>query len=875
MEEMLGGLRHLLTMVFLSDFAGALVMPVMTDVTVAAMCSDLNDSCSFAVYLTGIQQVAVGLGTMVMMPVIGNLADRYGIKTLLTLPMCLSIIPPGYRRDTNFFYAFYITKTLFDMVCRGTVDCLAYAYVAKNIHGMKRITMFGVLASVKLISGICATFAARFLPIASTFQVSAISLFVDLVYMRVFLKERLPDDDEDDYDDDSNHQEVHDGEDLMMLAEPILRDAPIKTHAFNTMYSSLKDMASLIMNSTILIQTLIVTFFATFSETGMESAYMYFLKARFGFNKNEFAELVLLASIIGCISQLFIFPILASAVGERKVLSTGLLMEFFRAALLSVSWSAWVPYATSVLAPGIMFVMPSVYGIASKQVASSEQGKVLGFISGVKSFAGVVAPFVYSPLTALFLSKDAPFYFPGFSLLCISLSWMIGFLQSLLIKYVPSPSLNEAINNRFAEFLVSPVMTDVTVAAVCSGLNDSCSLAVYLTGVQQVTVGLGTMVMMPVIGNLSDRYGIKALLTLPMCLSILPPAILGYRRDTNFFYASYITKTLFDIVCQGTVDCLAHAYVAKNMHGRTRISMFGVLAGVRSISGVCASVTTRFLPVALIFQVSAISAFVGLVYMRVFLKERLQDDDDDNYYDGGDLRMFGEPILKDAPTSHVFSNKYSSLKDMVNLMKNSTILVQALIVTFFAMFSQRGTESSFMYFMKFRFGFNKNDFAELFLLIWIIGSISQLFILPILVSTIGARRVLSAGLLMEFVNTVIRSVSWAAWVPYATTLLVPGAMFVMPTVCGIASRQVGSSEQGKVQGCIYGVKSLAEVVAPFVFSPLTALFLSKNAPFYFPGFSLLCVAFPLMIGLLQSLMIKDVPSLSMEKAMSNTSNGEA
>jgi hypothetical protein len=37
-----------------------------------------------------------------------------------------------------------------------------------------------------------------------------------------------------------------------------------------------------------------------------------------------------------------------------------------------------------------------------------------------------------------------------------------------------------------AEYLIRPVMTDVTVAAVCSGLDDSCSLAVYLTGVQQV-----------------------------------------------------------------------------------------------------------------------------------------------------------------------------------------------------------------------------------------------------------------------------------------------------------------------------------------------------------------------------------------------------
>ncbi|XP_023641489.1 uncharacterized protein LOC17891271 isoform X3 [Capsella rubella] len=339
----IGELRHMLTTVFLSGFAGFLVRPVMTDVTVAAVCSGINGSCSLAVYLTGVQQVAVGLGTMVMMPVIGNLSDKYGIKALLTIPMCLSILPPailGYRRDTNFFYAFYITKTLFDMVCQGTVDCLAHAYVAKNVQGKKRISMFGVFAGVKTISGVFATFAARFLPIASIFQVAAISLFIGLVYMRVFLKERLHDEDNGNSDYGGN-----------------LRDAQTKKHVFNTNYSSLKDMVSLIRNSTILVQTLVVTFFVTLSRSGMVSAFMYFMKARFGFNKNDFAELFLLDNIIGSTSQLFILPILVSGIGERWVISTGLLMEFLNAACLSVAWSAWVPYATTLLVPGAMFVV--------------------------------------------------------------------------------------------------------------------------------------------------------------------------------------------------------------------------------------------------------------------------------------------------------------------------------------------------------------------------------------------------------------------------------------------------------------------------------------------------------------------------------------
>ncbi|CAA2994619.1 hippocampus abundant transcript 1 [Olea europaea subsp. europaea] len=88
------GLSHLFTTVFLYCFASFMVVPAITDVTMSALCPG-KDECSLAIYLTGAQQVITGLGTMMMMPLVGYFSDGYGRKVMLTFPMTLYIFPSG------------------------------------------------------------------------------------------------------------------------------------------------------------------------------------------------------------------------------------------------------------------------------------------------------------------------------------------------------------------------------------------------------------------------------------------------------------------------------------------------------------------------------------------------------------------------------------------------------------------------------------------------------------------------------------------------------------------------------------------------------------------------------------------------------------
>jgi MFS family permease len=436
--EKLSGLSHLFMTIFLHNFAIFMVIPAITDVTMSALCPG-RDECSLAIYLTGFQQAIIGLGTLVMTPLVGNLSDKYGRKTLLTLPMSLTIIPLAvlaYSRERNFFYVYYVFKTLTAMVCEGSVHCLALAYVADNVPEAQRASSFGILSGIGSAAFVCGTLSTRFLSTSSTFQVAATVAGLATVYMRVFLPDSIVDN---------------------TLSAPILSkeklnvtksdgDSTRKTvQVFKTM-PSFEDMLSLLKISSTFSQAAIVAFFSNLADVGLHASVMYYLKASFHFNKNQFADLMVISGITGTISQLLLMPMLVPALGEEKLLSIGLFFSCVHMFLYSIAWSFWVPYVAAMFSILYVFSQPCMRSIVSKQVGSCEQGMAQGCISGICSFANVVSPLAFSPLTALFLSDQAPFNFPGFSIMCIGFASMIAFAQSTTIRAAPLISSHRGNN---------------------------------------------------------------------------------------------------------------------------------------------------------------------------------------------------------------------------------------------------------------------------------------------------------------------------------------------------------------------------------------------------------------------------------------------
>ncbi|KAL7125520.1 hypothetical protein ABFS83_14G122600 [Erythranthe nasuta] len=410
----------------------------------------------------------------------------------------------------------------------------------------------------------------------------------------------------------------------------------------------------------------------------------------------------------------------------------------------------------------------------------------------------------------------------------------------------------------FASLLVNPTIADVTMECVCPG-KDECSLAIYLTGFQQAVGGLGAVVIMPLIGNLSDSYGRKVLLTIPLTLSIIPFAILALKRTTQSFYVYYVLKTLTSMVSEGGVMCLSLSYLADNVSEGKRVSAFGLLAGVVSVATVCGTIAARLLPTPQIFQVAAVASIVATVYMRAFLEDTIRHVD-----------VLEQPILKpdietteqQPPNKTNVIKKIPLPKDIIRFLKSSVTVSLASFVAFFNSLAEAGVQSFLMYYLKARFHYQKDQFADIWLITYIGATISNMVLMPTLGPLLGEETLLCIGLFAGFLNMLLYSIAWISWVPYASASLAIFLSLASPSIRCIISKQAGPYEQGIAQGCIMGVSSFANVISPLIYSPLSALFLSEAAPFNFPGFSILCVGLAWLAGFVLSIMIKLVPLLS-------------
>ncbi|KAG6482076.1 hypothetical protein ZIOFF_058703 [Zingiber officinale] len=381
-----------------------------------------------------------------------------------------------------------------------------------------------------------------------------------------------------------------------------------------------------------------------------------------------------------------------------------------------------------------------------------------------------------------------------------------------------------------AEEMTVSVLVDVTTRALCPG-QSSCPEVIYITGVQQTVVGIFKMVVLPLLGQLADEYGRKPLLLITISTSIVPFAILAWDDSRAAVYVHFVLRTISYIFSQGSISCIAIAYAADVIEVGKRSVAFGWITGLFSAAHVLGNILARFLPEEWIFE-ACVNLFV----------ERWNS-------------------IKD--TIFVFRNRIGQ-KELISSIYPECISIQKIcsetlkrisLISFFYELGMSGISSILLYYLKAAFGFNKNQFSEILLMVSFGSIFSQILVLPFINAIMGEKGVLCLALISSIAYSVLYGIAWARWVPYLSASFGVIYVLVKPSTFAIISKAAISSDQGKAQGLIAGVQSIASLLSPIVMSPLTSLFISSDAPFDFKGFSILVASISMVISLGHACML--------------------
>ncbi|XP_062173336.1 uncharacterized protein LOC133878808 [Alnus glutinosa] len=406
---------HLLIPLCIHWVAEEMTVSVLVDVITAALCPG-DETCTEAIYINGLQQTIVGIFKMVILPLLGQLADEYGRKPMLLLTISTSIFPfalLAWNQSKEFVYAYYVLRTISYILSQGSIFCIAVAYAADVVDGSKRAAAFSWITGLCSASHVLGNLLARFLPEKYIFPVSIALLIFCPIYMQFFMVETVK-------------LAPHRDHDSACLTRTI--------KVLHNRYKSMRDAATIVITSPTLRGISLVSFFYELGMSGITGVLMYYLKAVFGFDKNQFSEILMLVGVGSIFSQMLVLPLINPLVGEKVILCMGLLASIAYALFYGLAWAAWVAYLSASFKVVVVLVRPSTYAIISKASSSNNQGKVQGFIAGVESIASLLSPLAMSPLTSWFLSTSAPFNCKGFSLICASISMVIALCYACFLK---------------------------------------------------------------------------------------------------------------------------------------------------------------------------------------------------------------------------------------------------------------------------------------------------------------------------------------------------------------------------------------------------------------------------------------------------------
>jgi MFS transporter, DHA1 family, tetracycline resistance protein len=355
-------------------------------------------------------------------------------------------------------------------------------------------------------------------------------------------------------------------------------------------------------------------------------------------------------------------------------------------------------------------------------------------------------------------------------------------------------------------------------------LGGDIASAVTWTGIFGTVFALVQFLCTPLQGALSDRYGRRPVILLSnfglgidflfMALVNTLPLLLVGRVISGITAASIST---------------ANAYIADITPPEGRAKAFGMLGATFGIGFVLGPVLGSALSEVDLrapFYVAAVLALANFCYGWFVLPESLPPEKRTKSLD-----------LKRA-------NPVGSLL----LLRRYPQVFGLAAVVLLSQFAHYVLPATFVLYADYRYQWGASAVGWVLALVGICNAIVQAVLIGKIVPRLGERRTLLIGLAFGAFGFAMQG--FAATGPLSLLAVPLLALWGLagPSTQSLMTRQVDPHEQGRLQGAVTSLVSLAGIAAPFVFTQVFAMFIRDRSGWDIPGAAFLLAALLLVAG---------------------------
>lgn len=363
------------------------------------------------------------------------------------------------------------------------------------------------------------------------------------------------------------------------------------------------------------------------------------------------------------------------------------------------------------------------------------------------------------------------------------------------------------------------------------------SVAAYWTGVFAFAFSLVQFFSAPIQGALSDRYGRRPVILLS-CLGLgLDFVLMALAPSLAWLFVGRIISAV-----TSASFTTANAYIADVVPAERRAKSYGMIGaafGLGFIVGPLVGGVLGGIDHRLPFWCAASLALLNFLYGLFVLPE-------------------SHPVER---RSKAFDWKHAKPMGGVKMLREYPHIWGLVAVVFLANFAHYVYPSTFVLFADAAYGWKEKQAGYVLAVVGVLSVIVNVMVVGRMVKALGERRAMMLGLACGTAGFVVYGLAGSGWL-FLLGLPISALWAVAaPATMALVTQQVPADVQGRIQGSLSSLVSLAGIFAPALFAGAFGFFIGPGAPVRLPGVSFLLAALLLGIAALVAWRYTDAAHL--------------